>query len=81
MYKLLIVVILCVILVGCGSNKIIDGIECKTYGLINEGKNRKENIEYKIIIGNFIWGILLIETVIMPVYFFGFSIYEPVGRK
>jgi hypothetical protein len=35
-------------------------------------------VQYKTVVGNVIWGIILVETIIAPIYFFGFSLYEPV---
>ena len=33
------------------------------------------------IVGNVVWSVLLVETVIAPIYFLGFSLFEPVGPK
>ena len=66
---------------GCGNPKVIDDVEYDTYGLINKDEKRNEAIQYDVIWGNVIWGCLLVETVIAPVYFFGFSLFEPVGPK
>lgn len=78
------IVLLCVFLIflaGCGNTKVINGIKYDTYGLINTDAKKNPNIEYEIIWGNMIWGCILAETVIAPVYFFGFSLFEPVGPK
>jgi len=66
---------------GCGDVKSINGKVYDTYGLLNINKKKNPDIEYKVIIGNVVWGCILVETIIAPVYFFGFSLYEPVGRK
>lgn len=66
---------------GCGNNKQINGKEYSTYGLINEDDMKNPNVEYRLIPGNIIWGCLLVETIIAPIYIFGFSIYEPIGSK
>jgi len=66
---------------GCGDNKVIDGKEYTTYGFLNKSEKRNPNVQYELIVGNVIWGILLVETIIAPVYFFGFSLYEPVGKR
>ena len=76
--KILIVAFLGASLSGCGDSKIIKNKEIPTYGLFNPG-DKYEGVEYKVIFGNVVWGILLIETIIAPIYFFGFSLYEPVG--
>ncbi len=52
-----------------------------TYGLFNESTDKSRNVCYKISIGNVVWSILLFETVIAPIYFIGFSLYNPVRMK
>jgi hypothetical protein len=79
--KLLISVLLLVLLTGCGSSKIIDGVEYDTIGLISQEADRDPNIKYEVIWGNVIWGVVLIETILAPIYFFGFSLWEPRGNK
>lgn len=66
---------------GCADKKTIEGTTYDTYGVFNESNNKNPKIEYELSIGNVIWGILLVETIIAPVYFFGFSLYEPVDTK
>jgi hypothetical protein len=65
---------------GCGQTKTIDGIEYDTYGLLNENEKRNPDIAYEVIWGNVFWGCLFLETIVAPVYFFGFSLFEPVGK-
>ena len=82
MKKLIVLcLMLSFLLAGCGSSKVIDGKEYGTYGLLNESKMKNDNVEYRMVIGNAIWGVFLCETIVAPVYFFGFSLYEPVGKK
>ena len=81
-----VLAMVCILLVlvcsfACGSDKVIDGKKYTTYGLVNRDEARDPNIEYSLILGNCVWGIILCETVVAPVYFFGFSVYEPVGKK
>jgi hypothetical protein len=66
---------------GCGEDKKINGVWYETYGLINKHEVKDSNIRYRTIVGNVVWGIILVETLVAPVYFFGFSMYEPVGPK
>lgn len=66
---------------GCGDRKVIDGVEYDTYGFINKDEKKNPDIQYEMIIGNVVWSFLLIETIIAPIYFWGFSIYEPIGKK
>ncbi len=73
-------IITSILLLGCGSNKVIDGTDYGTVGLLTKDK-MADDIQYEIIIGNVVWACVLIETVFAPVYFVGFSIWEPVGKK
>lgn len=80
--KKIIVVMLCIIFltmsVGCGSSKVVNGKFCDTYGLLNK-ENKCHNVQYRTIVGNVIWGVIFFESIVIPVYLFGFSLYEPVG--
>lgn len=85
MKKIIIVIICILFLTACGSSKVIDNKKYDTIGLVNIIVNDKStmevkapNIKYKIIWGNVIWGALLFGTVIAPIYFYGFSMFEPV---
>ena len=66
---------------ACGDAKVINGIKYDTYGLFNESEKKNPDIEYRIVLGNVFWSICLVETILAPIYFVGFSIYEPVGVK
>lgn len=48
---------------------------------MNSELEKNKNIEYEVVWGNVIWGALLFETIIAPIYFFGFDLFEPVGKK
>jgi hypothetical protein len=65
---------------GCGDTKRIDGITYDTYGLINKDEKRNPDIKYRLIIGNVVWSVILVETIVAPLYFIGFSMYEPVRK-
>lgn len=60
------------------TNKVVT---YPTYGLLNEDANKSDNMCYSISAGNVIWSVLLIETVIAPVYFIGFSLFNPTHPK
>ena len=55
--------------------------EYPTVGIFSSASARSDHICYEVSIGNIIWSILLIETVVMPVYFVGWSLYNPVSVK
>ncbi|MFA5166819.1 MAG: hypothetical protein WC449_06040 [Candidatus Paceibacterota bacterium] len=86
MFKVLLValMVICVSLVGCGQSKFIGGIEYKPIGVASKivPKNLttySDSVRYEVCVGNVIWGVILCETVIAPIYFFGFSMFNPVG--
>ena len=66
---------------ACGDTLEVDNKTYDTYGVFNADEQRNPELKYKLIIGNVIWGIILVETIIAPIYFFGFSLYQPVGVK
>ncbi len=68
------------VVTGCGETKVINGVEYDTYGLLNADSKKNPDIAYEPIWGNVFWGIVFSETIIVPVYVFGFSLYEPVGK-
>lgn len=80
-----IVVALSFLLAGCGRPQYLgSGSEQKlypTYGLFNDSSSRSKNVCYEISVGNVIWSIILAETVIFPIYFVGWSIYNPTRLK
>lgn len=76
-----VLMVLMVVLVGCADTKVIDGVKYDTFGLLNREEKENPNIRYELVWGNIFLGIVFSETLIAPVYFFGFSIWEPKGRK
>lgn len=64
---------------GCSKSKVINGVHYDTYGFINEGAKKNPDIEYELVIGNVLLGVILIETLIGSIYFIGFDIYQPIG--
>lgn len=64
---------------GCGKPKTIEGTYYPTKGLIT--MNEKDpNIQYEISVGNVIWSVILCETIVAPVYFLGFSMFDPIKK-
>lgn len=66
---------------SCGSTKVIDGVEYDTYGLFDAAKKENPGIQYDLIWGNVVWGVILFECIVPPIYFFGFSLFEPVCKR
>lgn len=81
MKKIIMALIATSLLVACSNNKTIDGVEYETYGLINKEDEKADSIKYKVCAGNVVWGALTFGTVIGPIYFFGFDLWEPVAKK
>ena len=75
-----LILMMCVMVSGCGNSRVIGGVEYDTYGLMNKDENRSPKIQYEVIWGNVFWGVIFAETLIAPIYFFGFSLFEPVGE-
>jgi len=76
---ILLLVVMCFFVSGCGNSKVIEGKKYHTYGFINKTEMRHSNIEYDLIVGNVVWSVLLCNTIVAPIYFLGFSMYEPVA--
>lgn len=69
------------VVTGCANSKTINGQTYEPYGLLNADDLKDPCIRYEPVWGNIIWGVILIESIIAPIYFFGFSVFEPVGEK
>ena len=67
--------------IGCGSDYRVNGKLCPTYGLINAEQEKCQDVKYKVIVGNVVWSVVLFSTIIAPVFFLGFSIYEVDPRE
>ena len=67
--------------VSCAEDTEIQGKMYQSYGIINENEAKNDSIEYKASVGNMIVGFLLVETVVVPIYVFGYDLFEPVGKK
>jgi hypothetical protein len=66
---------------GCAKRKVIDGVKYDYYGWISRSDKKNPEIEYRVVWGNVIWGTILSETIVAPVYFFGYALCEPIGKK
>ena len=73
------------LLAGCGESKQLGEDSARklypAYGIINEKSNRSRHVCYEIPLLNILAGILLVETVFVPVYIIGWDLYEPVRLK
>jgi hypothetical protein len=69
------------IMSSCGLQKTIDGVTYDTCGILNADIKKNPNIEYEVVVSNVILSVVLIETIVAPIYFFGFDIWQPIGKK
>lgn len=81
MKKVLIAVLLVSMLTACGEPRVLGGKEYPTYGLFNQNSSKSEKVCYDLSVGNVVWSIIGIENIVMPVYFLGFSLFNPVSLK
>jgi len=75
------ILLISIILCSCGQPIKFENKWYPTYGLFNMNGYKSDKMCYEISVGNVVWSIILIETVIFPIYFVGFSLYNPVGVK
>jgi hypothetical protein len=61
------------------SSKFIDSVEVAPYGLFN-GEVKQTNIQYSVCPASVILSIIFSETIIAPVYFLGWELYQPIGK-
>ena len=77
--KKLIPICLSIFLAGaCASDLYRYGETFESVGLASE---KHPCLKYELVTGNLVWGVLLFGTVAAPIYFFGWSLHEPVGEK
>ena len=79
-----VIVAVAFLCMSCGQNKVIEGKERKPVGIVSmcaDFGDYSKKIHYEPCWGNIVWGVLLSETVIAPIYFFGFSMFNPVSVK
>jgi len=80
MKKLIALIALTTCLTACAESRTINGTTYTPYGLFNQDKADPE-VVYEVSGGNIFWGFVWVETIIAPIYFFGFALYEPTGPK
>lgn len=73
-----LLLVLALFATACSDSKVLDGREYDTYGLFNEDEVKAPHVRYRIVVGNVVWSVLLVETIVAPLYFIGFDLFEPV---
>lgn len=84
-FKAFILVIL-LLFVSCASPKVFQNtsnerlkpisVLVEPYGMFNT-KKKVDGVMYKASVGNIIWSVLLLETVVVPVVLCGWYLWEP----
>ena len=80
--------VLCMLLIGillcsfvsCEVSREIQGVAVKSYGLLNQDE-AIEGVVYGISVQNAIWTIIALETIVVPVLYFMYYIWVPVGME
>lgn len=82
MKKTLIVALLSASLMACASPRTLsDGNTYVPYGLVNEKEDKNSKVQYEVSGGNIFWSVVFSATIVAPVYFIGWRLYQPVGLK
>lgn len=80
-YLYLVLIALSLTLSGCGQPLEVGDETYPTYGFLNEDSDKSKNVCYETSTGNVVLSVVLVETLVAPVYFVGFSIFNPVRMK
>jgi hypothetical protein len=75
------VLVMAAFLSGCARDTRINGTTYEAFGLANQEAKRDPNVIYELSAGSVIVGILLCETIIVPIYIVGWDLYEPVKMR
>lgn len=79
--RFLTVAVVASMLTACGAPLDHNGKHYPTVGIVNMATEKSDKMCYEASIGNIIWSIILIETIVAPIYFIGWSMWNPVGPK
>ncbi len=74
-------ILMLALLAGCANDLHTGTTHAAPYGLLNQAEEKQDNVKYQVSWGNVILGAVLFETVIAPIYVFGFNLWEPVALK
>ena len=69
------------LLTACAEDKTINGVTYEPFGLVTESDKRNPEVEYKVDWPNVVCAVIFFETIIVPIYVFGWALQEPRGMK
>lgn len=75
------IVALSLLLAGCGTYSTPEARPYQSYGPFNASTYKSKNVCYEVSAWSIIWGIVLVETIVAPIYFFGYNLYNPTRLK
>lgn len=81
MKKLITTLMMALSLAGCASNLETKDGTYHPYGIANENSVKSDNVCYSLSFTDAVVGIILIETIIVPVYIVGWDMMEPQKVK
>ena len=77
----ILMLLMLIINISCADSKTfkIDGkdVLIEPYGWADLSI-KNENIRYKTNVGNVVWSVLLSETIVAPIVFTGWYLFEPI---
>lgn len=80
-----LIILIIIFLSSCSDSKVLNvngqNRLFETYGLANEERIKNDSVYYEVSVESVVWSIILCETVIAPVYFIGWDLYEPKSVK
>lgn len=82
LFGLLLIAIIA--LSSCADSKTFeraDGTKfvAEPYGWANYQTKKIEGVTYEACIGNIVWDVIAVETIVIPVWLTGWELYEPVS--
>lgn len=63
------------------STTVDTTINFEPCGIFDKDEIQNEKIKYEVCWGNVIWSCIFVETIIVPIQYIGYYLWEPVGLK
>lgn len=78
---ILLLLVCCMIFVSCGGPIVKDGTTYQCYGFLDSDTVKKPNVQYESSVGNAVLSVILIETIVIPIWLLGYKLYCPISVK